>query len=106
MSKRAYIAKVEIEIVVVAESEDTARYLARRAFSEESVSEEEFDLEPLSYMPAPYTNDFDLVHHDGDGDLTIEQASKLPGGWAHGEQPPVPPRREHLTGEDDGPNDV
>jgi len=84
MTKRAYIARVELEYIVVADSKDAAKKLACRAFSNDSVHDSDFELGPLSHLPGIYEQLTDIVDHDGVGDMTVEEALHLPGGYKHG----------------------
>lgn len=82
MSKRAYIASVEIRIPVVAESPEVARELAAKQFRDETCDASDFDLDPMHDIPCPYEPD-DYVCYDGPGEMTAAEAIKLPGGYEH-----------------------
>jgi hypothetical protein len=85
MPKRAYIATAKVEIIVVADSEDAAKTVAANAMMDDiRLDDGDFQLSPLSFVPGAYHNiEEDLIHHDGDGDITVAQALKLPGGYEH-----------------------
>lgn len=85
---RAYIASVEIEVVVVAENEEEARKLAVKEFQrdvENLPSPGDFDLSSFSHIPGSYWEgdepiDFEIVP-TGEGYITLDEAAKLPGGY-------------------------
>lgn len=86
--KRSYIASVTLEYIIVVDadtSEHNLQVLGHRTFRDDltNVTPGEFKIGPMTHIPACLGFD-DLVYHDGPGDITVEEASKLPGGYAHG----------------------
>lgn len=80
-----YIVKLELELPIVAESEQEARELANRHWQDEYVSEDDFYVLPMSYVVGDLE---DLVWHDLHEDspvkdISVEDALKLPGGYLH-----------------------
>ena len=78
--KKAYIATAEIEIVVLAESEQSARELAVEAIVDELSSAplawDDISIKKMTYIPAGWELDTP-VYHDGDGDISVEDALKM-----------------------------
>lgn len=83
MPKRAYIASVQIEIVVAAESEAAAKELAAQAFRDEDVHAEDFELQSLTYLPFGYEDEPDASVPCEGGSMTLTEALVLPGGYNH-----------------------
>jgi hypothetical protein len=83
--KRAYIATQVLEYIVVANTPEEAKRLAVKAIKDDCVltDADAFELGPLSHIPGIYDGLDDTVHHDGSGDLTVREATRLPGGYAH-----------------------
>ena len=84
--KRAYIASITIKNVVVAETPEKARNLACRAYRGGWPLPHEFELVPLSYLPAGWNGDSLVYQDDPLSRMTVDQAANLPGGWAFEEK--------------------
>ncbi len=77
--ERAYIAKVEIEYIVVAESEGEAKKIAAEAFTNDRCGADDFELGRFTHVPGIYLSMDDLV--EAKRDITVREASKMPGGY-------------------------
>lgn len=87
MSKRVYIATLEVEIIVVASSPKAAQKAAHRALADEIINEEDFLLSNFSHLPGQYATDIENeeehVASDVSGEyITVLAASKMHGGYA------------------------
>lgn len=85
--KRALLLSIELEYPVVVDDSDPdwkykAQVLAMEALRDDqsNIEPQDFNVGPLTHSPGPWTDD-DLVYHDGKGDITLAEASKLPGGY-------------------------
>ena len=76
--KRAYLARLELEMAVIAESEDEAKQIARYNLRDEcmNVSEFDFHVAQLREIPDGW-DEKSLVYQEGRGDTTIAEAMKL-----------------------------
>lgn len=81
--KRAYLATVELEYIVVAETEEQAKRLAIKEFRDDSVWEEDFQLGEVRHVPWQYESDGAMVPVFGGEDIPVSEALKLPGGYKH-----------------------
>lgn len=70
--KMLFVVTVTSEYVVLADSEDDACEIARRAHRN-SDQEEDFEAFTMTYLPAGWDGDC-LVYGDHQGDLTVDQA--------------------------------
>lgn len=77
--EKAYIAKVEIEYIIVAENEKEAKKLAAEALKNDNVYPEDFAIGRFSYVPAIYESMTDLV--EARREITVKEASEMPGGY-------------------------
>lgn len=84
-TKRAYVVTLELQYPVVASSEDEARLLAFKSFDndEDYVDPKHFEVSDLNAIPAGWDLASGVLCSDDDDELTVEEASKLPGGYAY-----------------------
>lgn len=71
MSKRAYIATVEIEIAVWAETETEAQELARRGMADEAIQPGDFIIQPMTFAPASWDDD-SILYSNGDEEINVK----------------------------------
>jgi hypothetical protein len=87
MGKRAYIATVELEYVVVVDDTEEGRSralsLALKDMENDSFSPDDFELRPLTHIPPMYDDPAEEVASDTKEPITISQAVKIRGGYAH-----------------------
>jgi hypothetical protein len=77
MAKKAFIASIQIEMCIWAETEAEAQKIARMNFDDEisrsCLWDEDFSVKPMTYVPASYEGDSELY---GTEVVTVDEALK------------------------------
>ena len=71
MSKKAYVATIEIQIAVWAETETEAQELARRGLPDEAMQPGDFQIQPMIFVPNGW-EDTGILYSNGEEQVSVK----------------------------------